>query len=118
VLARDARAGRLRLPLDELAQVQVAPPALAQPPWPPALAQRLRERHRQLRSTLAAELGALAGGERAALRGLTVWAVLAAHYSRRAEHALPAARPSGDYQSPLDGWRAWRAARSGTGVRQ
>ncbi len=49
-LAQDARAGRLRLPLDELARAQAPPEALAQPPW-------------------TAELGACRAGARAASAG-------------------------------------------------
>ena len=110
-LARDARAGRLRLPLDELASVHAAPQTLAQPPWAAGLAALVRERHRQVRAALAASVAALASHEQAALRGLLVWAALACGHSRRAERALPGALTSGDHHAPLDAWRAWRAAR-------
>ncbi|HEY0768670.1 MAG TPA: squalene/phytoene synthase family protein [Steroidobacteraceae bacterium] len=110
-LAGDARAGRLRLPLDELARAHVPPESLAQPPWAAGLAGLVRERHRQLRAELAASVDALARHEQAALRGLMVWAALAWSYSLRAERALPGAITSGDHHRPLDGWRAWRAAR-------
>jgi hypothetical protein len=36
-LQESARAGRVRMPLDELTALNVAPEALAQPPWPEAL---------------------------------------------------------------------------------
>jgi phytoene/squalene synthetase len=107
-LAAEARAGRIRLPLDELERVQVTPEELARPPWPPALASRVRERHRELRAALAAGVEALGPAERAALRGVIVWASLAAAHSRRAVRALPLARETGYL---FDGWRAWRAAR-------
>lgn len=110
-LAHDARAGRLRLPLAALAQAGVAPDVLAQPPWPAQLVQLLRARHRQLRVALAAGVGALARPEQAALRALMVWVALVARGSQRAARALPAALNSRDHQAPLDGYRAWRAAR-------
>jgi 15-cis-phytoene synthase len=106
-LARDARAGRLRLPLDELARAGVAPESLARPPWSAALAQLIGARHRELRRALAAGADAL---EQPALRGLLVWAALACEYSRRAARALPAASASLE-RAALDGWRAWRSAR-------
>jgi phytoene synthase len=110
-LAHDARAGRLRVPLEALAQAGVAPELLAQPPWPAQLAPLLQARHRQLRVAVAAGVGALARPEQAALRALMVWAVLVARISQRAARALPAALKSSDHQAPLDGYRAWRAAR-------
>lgn len=110
-LAHDARAGRLRLPLDELARAHASPEALAQPPWAAELAKLVRERHRQVRAALAASVGALARHEQAALRGLLVWAALACSRSRRAQRALPGALIAGEHHAPLDAWRAWRAAR-------
>ena len=110
-LAGDARAGRLRLPLEALAQAQVAPDQLAQPPWPPPLAQLLRTRHRQLRAALASHGAALLPAQRRSLRGLLVWATLVAAYSQRAEALLPQAPAPHGPQHFLDGWRAWRAAR-------
>src|SRR5262249_54711220 len=58
--ALDAAAGRIRLPLDELARAAVAPQAVATPPWSQDLAGLLRARHRWLRQRLAAAVGALA----------------------------------------------------------
>jgi len=110
-LARDARAGRLRLPLDELARAHALPQTLAQPPWAAELAGLVRERHRQVRAALAASVARLARHQQAPLRGLLVWAALACGHSRRAQHALPGAITSGDHHAPLDAWRAWRAAR-------
>ena len=110
-LAAEARRGRLRLPLDELAQAHAAPEELARPPWTAALASLVRTRHRQLRAELAAGLRTQAPREQAPMRGLLVWLVLSCGESRRAEHALPRASATRDHHAPLDGWRAWRAAR-------
>ena len=110
-LAADARSGRLRVPLDELERTRTPPESLAQPPWPPALAELLRQRHRELRESLGAALQALPPAARPALRGLIVWADLACVASARAERRLPQASTARDHHAPLDGWRAWRAAR-------
>jgi len=110
-LASDARAGRLRIPLDELKRAGVRPESLAQPPWPRALADLLRARHRELRSALGAALEAVAPPLRKPLRGLIVWSALACTASVRAEKRLPQARGPRAQHAPLDGWRAWRAAR-------
>jgi phytoene synthase len=100
-LARDARAGRLRLPLDELAAARVDTAALANPPWPPALAKLLSARHEALREKLAAAVAGLPREAQPPLRALLVWAALAAR----------------DDRGVLDGWRAWRAARRAGGGR-
>jgi 15-cis-phytoene synthase len=110
-LAPEAALGRLRLPLDELEASGATAAQLASPPWAPALAARIAQRHRELRLALAAAGGALAPAERPPLRALLVWAALAAAHSRRAERRLPGARPAGEDHAPLDAWRAWRAAR-------
>jgi phytoene synthase len=110
-LAAEARAGRLRLPLAELEHARVEPEELAQPPWRPALAGLVRERHGQLRAALSAGIAALPASARAALRGMAVWAAIAAAQSRRAQAMLPQANITGESRAPLDGWRAWRAAR-------
>jgi phytoene synthase len=109
-LASDARAGRLRLPLDELERARVPPESLARPPWPAALADLLRNRHRELRSALTEAVEALAPPVRRPLRGLIVWATLACSASARAQKRLPQASSARDHHAPLDGWRAWRAA--------
>jgi len=110
-LAAEAHSGRIRLPLDELATLEVSPEELARPPWPAPLVSRLRERHRELRAALAASVAALAPAEQPSLRGVIVWAALAAQHSRYAEQRLPDASLGREDHRPLDGWRAWRIAR-------
>lgn len=110
-LAGDARAGRLRLPLDELASTAVDPARLAQPPWPAALVTLLRTRHARLRAELAAAAAGFPPAAQPALRALLVWTALASAASRRAERRLPAMPAGRDDPGLLDGWRAWRAAR-------
>jgi phytoene synthase len=111
-LQSSAQRGRLRIPLNELAALAVAPDSLARTPWPDALAQRLRERHRQLRGALTVTCAQLANpGERAALRGLLVWAALIQQHSVRAERALPGSWQRTRRDGIGDALRAWRAAR-------
>jgi phytoene synthase len=111
-LPQAARLGRLRVPLDELAALGVAPEALARPPWPPALCGRLRERHHELQGALAAGCALLRSPlHRAALRGVLVWAALIQQHSRRAAAALPAVRGRSRWDGVSDAWRAWRVAR-------
>jgi len=110
-LASDARAGRLRLPLDELERARVLPESLSRPPWPASLADLLHDRHRELRAALAEAVETLALPVRRPLRGLIVWATLTCTASVRAEKRLPQASSARDHHAPLDGWRAWRAAR-------
>jgi phytoene synthase len=110
-LAADARSGRLRVPLDELGRAQTPPESLAQPPWPAALAELVRHRHRELRAALGAALEALPRTARPTLRGLIVWAAITCAASARAEKRLPRESTARDDHAPLDGWRAWRAAR-------
>jgi len=110
-LAPDARAGRLRLPLEELAQAGARPEELARPPWSAGLTALVGARHRALRTGLAASVAAFGGAQQAALRGLVVWAALATHASARAQARLPEAGRARDARAWSDGWRAWRAAR-------
>jgi phytoene synthase len=110
-LVPQARAGRLRMPLDELAAAGVDPGQLAHPPWPAALAARLRARHEELRAQLATAGRALPAQARAPLRALLVWAALAQAQSRRVARRLPDAARGSDDHGAFDGWRAWRAAR-------
>ncbi|MGH8316821.1 MAG: squalene/phytoene synthase family protein [Steroidobacteraceae bacterium] len=109
-LARDARSGRLRLPLDELEQARVAPEALATPPWPEALAAILRQRHEALRGKLAAAVAGVAPESQTRLRGLLVWSALSWQLSLRAQRALPHAASTAS--AAAANWRAWRAARA------
>jgi 15-cis-phytoene synthase len=110
-LASEAHAGRLRLPLDELEQAGVDPEALAKPPWPETLCAVLRRRHQALRASLAAGAAALPRDEQMAMRGLLVWAGLAARRSQRAERALPNPSPDGPAANFSEAWTAWRLAR-------
>ncbi len=110
-LAPAARGGRIRLPLEELAQAQLTPEALLALNWDAPLAALVRTRHAAARDALAGELAAFAPDEQAALRALFVWATLARVHSQRLAAALPRATSPGDHHAPLDGWRAWRAAR-------
>jgi phytoene synthase len=116
-LVPDANAGRLRLPLDELAQAGAAPEELARPPWQAGLVALIGTRHRALRAQLVESVSALGGAPQAALRGVVVWAAIAAHASVRAQARLPHANGRGDPHAWSDGWRAWRAARRATAGR-
>ncbi|MGH8170580.1 MAG: squalene/phytoene synthase family protein [Steroidobacteraceae bacterium] len=111
-LVRDARWGRLRIPLDELERAAVAPQALATPPWPRELAQILRGRHRALRQQLATAVSGLSSVNQQRVRGLLVWAALAWQASFRAERALPRAPAASIASAAAANWRAWRAARA------
>jgi phytoene synthase len=110
-LASDARAGRLRLPLDELERARVSPESLGRPPWTPALAALLQDRHEKLRAALGAAIASLAPEVRRPLRGLLVWATMSCLASQRAQSRLPRESRPREQHAPLDGWRAWRAAR-------
>ncbi len=111
-LDRDARAGRLRVPLDELERAKVAHEALATPPWPPELAAILRGRHQALRQQLAAAVARLSPEIQQSARGLLVWSALAWQASLRAERALPRAPAASIASAAAANWRAWRAARA------
>jgi len=110
-LAPDARDGRLRLPLDELAGAGAAVEELGQPPWTAGVAALTRARHRAVRAALATSVAALGAAAQGALRGVVVWAAIAAEASARAEARLPHASLARDPRAWSDGWRAWRAAR-------
>ena len=109
-LTPDARRGRLRLPLDELAALGAHPESW-RGPLGSSLTRLLQRRHREGRGALAAGIAALAPHEQSALRALLVWATIVALQSQRVSAALPRATGTGDHHAPLDGWRAWRAAR-------
>lgn len=110
-LAREAHAGRVRIPLDELDRAGMEVSSLAKPPWPAPLASLLRERHEALRRTVGESVAALGREEQAGFRGLLVWAALAWRQSARAQRALPGIILPRRYHALADGWRAWRAAR-------
>jgi phytoene synthase len=116
-LARDARAGRVRVPLDELAQAAVAPEAVATPPWPQGLTNILRGRHQALRHQLATVVASLSPPAQQSSRGLLVWAALARQASLRAERALPGEPAASIASAAAANWRAWRAARAATAGR-
>lgn len=111
-LAKDARCGRVRVPLDELEHAGVAPETVAAPPWPRALADILRERHRALRQQLAAAVEALSADAQRSCRGLLVWTALAHQASVQAERALPLPPAASIAGAAAANWRAWRAARA------
>ncbi|HEY2037698.1 MAG TPA: squalene/phytoene synthase family protein [Steroidobacteraceae bacterium] len=111
-VARDARVGRLRLPLEELEQAAISPEAVATPPWPRALTNILRARHQALRQQLAAAVAGFAPGAQQSSRGLLVWAALAWQASVRAERALPREAAASIASAAAANWRAWRAARA------
>ena len=106
-LVPDARAGRIRLNLDELEHAKLRPEEIPRLPWSAALSAFVAGRQQQARAALAASVAALPPDAQPGLRGLLVWAAL---LHRRAR-GLPNATPAGDHHAPLDGWRAWRAAR-------
>lgn len=110
-LARAARIGRIRIPLDELDRVGVDANSLAKLPWPAPLVTLLKERHEALRVIIASNVAAFAPDEQMALRGLLVWVALTWRLSVRAERALPNGIPPRRYDALADGWQAWRAAR-------
>jgi 15-cis-phytoene synthase len=110
-LAREAHAGRVRVPLDELERAGVEVKSLAKPPWPTPLAAVLRERHEALRATIGESLSAFEREEQSGFRGLLVWAALAWQQSARVQHALPNIILPRPYHALADGWQAWRAAR-------
>lgn len=111
-LARDARDGRLRIPLDELDRAAVPTAALATPPWPPGLLAILRARHQAARQELAATVARLTPANQQNTRGLLVWAAVAWQASQRAERALPRAPAPSVASAAAANWRAWRAARA------
>jgi phytoene synthase len=116
-LAREARSGRLRVPLEELEQAGVSPQSLANPPWPEPLAQLLRQRHEALRRELALTVASLPAAQQRPLRGALVWSALSWDLSRRAQRALPRAAAPSVASAAAANWRAWRAARAATAGR-
>ncbi len=111
-LARDAHAGRLRLPLDALERAGVEPRSLAKLPWPDAAVALIRERAAAVQGSVTASLAELRQGEPERLRSLFVWAGLALRLARRIERALPAPVRPGRADTLAESWQAWRAARA------
>jgi phytoene synthase len=116
-LAGDARSGRLRVPLDELARAGVAPEAIASPPWPQGLVDIVRGRHQRLRRQLAAAVERVPPESQHGARGVLVWAALAWQLSLRAERALPRPPSPSIASAAAANWRAWRAARAASAGR-
>jgi phytoene synthase len=115
--AGEARAGRIRIPLDELQQIGADADTLASPPWPAPLATWVHERHETLRATITRSLKGAATADHPALRGLLVWAGLTMRMSRRAQQALPGNWRPQRLDPFTDAWFAWRSARRAmTGV--
>jgi len=110
-LAREAHAGRVRVPLDELDRAGLVVSSLGKPPWPGPLVTLLRERHEALRATVGESIAAVGREEQAGFRGLLVWAALAWRQSARAQRSLPGIILPRRYHALADGWQAWRAAR-------
>jgi 15-cis-phytoene synthase len=108
-LSAEARAGRVRLALDELDAAAIAPAQLTAATADAPLARLIGEAHgRARRALLAANFAPEA---QPALRACLVWAGLSVRYSHRAQAALPELAGAGDHQRPLDGLIAWRIAR-------
>lgn len=116
-VAREARHGRLRVPLDELERVGADPGVLSRPPWPSAVAQLLADRHESLRAAVARSLADLDRENQFSLRGLLVWAALACRISRRAQRELPESARPRRLHAITDGWCAWQSARRATAGR-
>ena len=108
-LAPDARAGRVRLPLDALEAAGIAPAELAGATAGTALARLIGEAHARARAALSA--ATFTPAEQPALRALLVWGRMSGLFSQRAQAALPRLARPGDHQRPLDGLIAWRMAR-------
>ena len=113
-LAREAHYGRIRVPLDELERANVDTSALAKTPWPDAISELLRARHKSLRNNISRILIDVDREKQPSLRGLLVWAALTWRSSQRAERALPERLRPGRYDAISDAWFAWRIARRAT----
>jgi phytoene synthase len=110
-LGRDARRGRIRLPLDELERVTATPGVLVEDPWPEAVIALVRSRHASARAELARAIRSLEGGQRRQLRGILVWAALVDRSMDRNARALPDRRSPRRVDGMADTWLAWRTAR-------
>lgn len=110
-LERDARRGRIRLPLDELEQANSTPAALAEHPWPDEVIALVRSHYQASRADLAGVIRGLQEGQRAELRGILVWAAVAQHAVDRTMRTLPDRRSPRRLDGMADTWLAWRTAR-------
>jgi phytoene synthase len=111
-LAGEARAGRLRVPLDELERAGgVEPESLTVTPYPPLLSALVGERQAALRSILADAIRRVGAADQPALRGLLVWVALTWRRSQQAQRALPALPVPRRVDALADAWCAWRAGR-------
>jgi phytoene synthase len=110
-LRDDARAGRLRLPLDALRSLELPVAALSMDRYPPSLSAYVATRHGRIRASLAERLRTLEPALRPSLKTVFVWAELAAVRSDRTLRALPAREPGARLDPLRDAWTAWRAAR-------
>ncbi len=117
-LASEVRAGRLRLPLDELERAGIVEPEnLTVAPYPPAVSVLLAERLTALRSILANAVGRVGATDQPALRGLLVWVALTWRRSLQAQRALPGPPVPRRSDALGDAWCAWRAGRRATAGR-
>ncbi len=110
-LAIEARAGRLRMPLDELDRAGVDPESLSAIPASPSLAALIGERHEALRSILTDTIGQMERSTQPALRGLLVWVAITWRHSRYIQSALPDVYAPRRFDGLANAWHAWRAAR-------
>lgn len=113
-LTRDARLGRIRLPLDELENAKADTHSLASPPWPEAIASLIRDRLTSLRNSIARTVADLSREQQQALRGLLVWVALSWRTAQRIEQALPNQLQPARFDAVRDAWFAWRMARRAT----
>jgi phytoene synthase len=113
-LAREARYGRLRVPLDELERTETDPAVLAKPPWPESVASLLRDRYEQLLGELTRGASTIDPNAQLTHRGLLVWLALAGRSARRAANALPHPLQTARFGAIADTWFAWRCARRAT----
>lgn len=111
-LPGEARQGRLRLPLEELARTGTEPEAFIAATCPAEAASLLKTRHEALRRTLEAGVLGVAPLHQPPLRGLLVWVQLAWRQSLQAERTLPAWLPPQGSGRLGQSWEAWRAARA------
>lgn len=114
VLARDARQGRLYLPLDALRACNAQTSDCYAQPWPAPLAQLVGDRLQSARRALTAAANKVPARYWPALRGLAAWMATAQRQSLRMQRALPLqwnAQTDSFATAVAANWAAWRAAR-------